>query len=91
MTYCMSYRAEAWVQPETGVPEWRQVVSVDLDDGTQLVAIVVRGVDGAAPRVADAQIEQACITRTVGWKRQTMDGCGRRRLSWSSSAICVYL
>ena len=43
MTYRMSYRAEAWVQPETGVPEWRQVVSVDLDDGTQLVAIVVRG------------------------------------------------
>jgi hypothetical protein len=43
MIYCMSCRADAWVQPETGVPERRQVVNVVLDDGTQLVAVIVHG------------------------------------------------
>jgi hypothetical protein len=43
-----------------------------LADGTQLVGVIVRGVDGTPPRVADARIEQPYITRTAGWKRRTI-------------------
>jgi hypothetical protein len=68
----VTYRADVWVQLETGAPEWRQVMSLDLDDGTQLVVVVVRGVWASVPRVADARIEQSYITRTEGWKRQTV-------------------
>jgi hypothetical protein len=72
MTYQVTYRADAWVQAQNGAPEWRQVVSVDLGDGTLLVVIVVRGVGGGGPRVAEARIEQPYITRTAGWKRRTL-------------------
>jgi hypothetical protein len=73
MTYQVTYRADAWVRAETGAPEWRQVVSVDLDDGTHLVVVVVVcGAMGSPPRVAAARIEQAYRTRTEGWKRRTV-------------------
>jgi hypothetical protein len=70
MMYRVAYRADAWVRAESGAPEWRQVVIVDLDDGAQLVVVVVRGALGGAPRVAEARIEQPYITRTAGWKRR---------------------
>jgi hypothetical protein len=72
MTYQVTYRADGWVRAESGAPQWRQVVIVDLDDGAQLVVVVVRGAWGAPPRVAEARIEQAYITRTAGWKRRTV-------------------
>jgi hypothetical protein len=72
MTYRVTYRADAWVRAETGAPEWRQVVSVERDDGIQLVVVVVRGVGVGLPWVADARIEQPYITRTAGWKRRTV-------------------
>jgi hypothetical protein len=72
MTYQVTYRADAWVRAESGAPEWRQVVSVGLDDGTQLVVVVVRGVGASVPRVAEARIELPYITRTEGWKRRTV-------------------
>jgi hypothetical protein len=72
MTHLVMYHNDAWVQAQSGAPEWRQVVSVDLDDGTQLVVVVVRGVDRDRPRVAEARIERAYITRTAGWKRRTI-------------------
>jgi hypothetical protein len=71
MRYQVTYRADAWVQAQSGAPEWRQVVSVDLGDGTQLVVVVVRGV-ASIPRVAEARIEQPYITRMAGWKRRTL-------------------
>jgi hypothetical protein len=72
MTYRVTYRDDGWVSAANGAPEWRQVVSVDLGDGTQLVVVVVRGVGGDHPRVAEARIEQPYITRTAGWKRRTL-------------------
>jgi hypothetical protein len=45
------------VSAANGAPEWRQVVSADLGDGTLLVVVVVRGVGGDHPRVAEARIE----------------------------------
>jgi len=72
VTYCVTYRADGWVRAESGTPEWRQVVIVDLDDGAQLVVVVVRGALGGTPRVAEARIEQAYITRTAGWRRRTV-------------------
>jgi hypothetical protein len=70
MTYRVTYRNDAWVRAASGAPEWRQVVSVDLEDGTLLVVVMVRGVGGERPRVAEARIEQPYITRTAGWKRR---------------------
>jgi hypothetical protein len=70
MSYHVRYRADDWVAAASGAPEWRQVVSVDLGDGTQLVVVLVRGVDRHRPRVAEARIEQPYITRTEGWKRR---------------------
>lgn len=29
MTYPVTYRAEAWVRAESGVPEWREVVAFE--------------------------------------------------------------
>ena len=70
MTYRVTYRDDGWVSAANGAPEWRQVVSADLGDGTLLVVVVVRGVARDQPRVADARIEQLYITRTAGWKRR---------------------
>jgi hypothetical protein len=70
MSYQVTYRHDAWVSAANGAPEWRQVVSVDLEDGTFLVVVVVRGVAHDRPRVAEAGIEQPYITRTAGWKRR---------------------
>jgi hypothetical protein len=72
VTYQVTYRADAWVRAANGAPEWRQVVSTNLGDGTHLVVIVVRGVECDRPRVAEARIEQPYITRTAGWKRRTL-------------------
>jgi hypothetical protein len=72
MTYLVIYRAHAWVRAEAGIPEWRQVVTTNLDDGTHLVVVVARAASGGAPRVAQARIEQPYITRTAGWKRRTI-------------------
>ena len=72
MTYRVIYRDDGWVNAANGAPEWRQVVIVELDDGAQLVVVVVRGALGATPRVAEARIEQAYITRMAGWKRRTV-------------------
>ena len=66
MTYQVTYRADAWVRAEGGLPEWRQVVTTSLDDGTYLVVVIARAASGSAPRVADARIEQPYITRTEG-------------------------
>jgi hypothetical protein len=60
------------VPAESGAPEWRQVVSTGLADGTQLVVVVVRSAISGPPRVAEARIEQPYITRTAGWKRRTV-------------------
>jgi hypothetical protein len=72
MTYLVTYHADAWVPAASGASESRQVVTTDLGDGTQLVAVIARGVDGTAPHVAEARIEQPYITRTAGWKRRTV-------------------
>ena len=72
MTYQVTYRHDGWVAAASGAPEWRQVVIVDLDDGAQLVVVVVRGALAGAPRVAEARIERAYITRTAGRKRRTV-------------------
>jgi hypothetical protein len=72
VTYRVTYRDGGWVSAANGAPEWRQVVIVDLDDGAQLVVVVVRGALGGTPRVAEARIERAYITRTAGWKRRTV-------------------
>jgi hypothetical protein len=66
------YHDDAWVRAEGGIPEWRQVVTTSLDDGTHLVVVIVRPASGGAPRVAEARIEQPYITRTEGWKRRTI-------------------
>jgi hypothetical protein len=66
------YQADAWVLAESGAPEWRQVVTTQLEDGTYLVVVIVRAVAGGAPRDAEARIEQPYITRTAGWKRRTI-------------------
>ena len=71
MTYRVIYRDDGWVPATNGAPEWRQVVSVDLGDETQLVVVVVRGV-ASLPRVAEARIEQPYVRRTAGWKRRTL-------------------
>jgi hypothetical protein len=71
-SYLVIYRADAWVRAQSGAPEWRQVVTTDLGDGTYLVVVIVRGVGATPPRVAEARIEQPYITRTEGWKRRTV-------------------
>jgi hypothetical protein len=48
------------------------VSSTDLGDGTTLVVVIVRSAGAGPPRVAEARIEQLYITRTAGWKGQTM-------------------
>ena len=73
MTYPITYHADSWVRAESGVPELRQVVTADLGDGTELVAVLVCRMDGGLPRVAEAWIEQAYVTRTEGWKRRTLN------------------
>jgi hypothetical protein len=72
MTYHITYHADGWVRAESGVPELRQVGTADLGDGTQLVAVLVCGIDGGPPRVPEAWIEQTYVTRTEGWKRRTL-------------------
>jgi hypothetical protein len=72
MSYPVIYDADAWIPAANGVPEWRQVVTTDLGDGTYLVVVIVRGVGATPPRVAEARIEQPYITRTEGWKRRTL-------------------
>ena len=69
--YTVSYDPNAWVRVSSGVPEWRQVVTAKLDGGMHLVVILARGA-GSRPRVAEARIEQAYITRREGWKRRTV-------------------
>ena len=71
MTYQVIYRADTWAPAANGAPEWRQVVSVDLEDGTHL-AVVVRRVGSDRPRMAEARIEQPYITRTASWKRRIL-------------------
>lgn len=70
-TYRIAYDPSAWVRIAGGTPEWRQIVTTKLEDRTHLVAVVVRGIAGP-PRVAEAHIEQAYITRRAGWKRRTV-------------------
>jgi hypothetical protein len=72
MSYLVIYQGDAWVKAPNGAPEWRQVVSAGLDDGTYLVVVVVRNAHSTVPRVAEARIEQPYITRTAGWKRRTI-------------------
>ncbi|HEY3230381.1 MAG TPA: hypothetical protein VGJ87_14260 [Roseiflexaceae bacterium] len=72
MTYHITYHADDWVRVKSGAPELRQVRTADLGDGTQLVAVLVCGIDGRPLRVAEAWIEQAYVTRTEGWKRRTL-------------------
>jgi hypothetical protein len=72
MNYRVVYHPENWVRAESGAPELWQVRTADLGDGTELVAVLVCGMDGGLPRVAEAWIEQAYITRTAGWKRRTV-------------------
>ena len=68
MTYHITYHADSWVRAERGAPELRQVSTADLGDGTELVAVLVCGIDGGPPRVAEARIEHVYVTRTQGWK-----------------------
>jgi hypothetical protein len=72
VSYLVIYHPDAWVPAANGAPEWRQVVSTALDDGTYLVVVVVRSASGGPPRVAEARIEQPYITRYAGWKRRTL-------------------
>jgi hypothetical protein len=72
MTYHITYHADSWVRAETGAPELRQVHTADLGDRTELIVVLVCDMDGGSPRVAEAWIEQAYITRTEGWKRRTL-------------------
>jgi len=72
MSYRVMYQSDAWVPTANGAPEWRQVVSAALDDGTYLVVVVVRSALSGVPRVAEARIEQPYVTRTAGWKRRTI-------------------
>jgi hypothetical protein len=72
MPYHVTYRADGWVCAVNGVPELRQVITTDLSDGTYLVVVVVRSVGAGSPRVAEARIEQAYVTRSTGWKRRTI-------------------
>jgi hypothetical protein len=72
MTYHITYHADGWVRAESGAPELRQVVIADLGDGNELVAVLVCAMDGGPPRVAEAWIEHAYVTRTQGWKRRTI-------------------
>ena len=72
MTYHITYHADGWVRTETGAPELRQVSTADLGDGTELVVVLVSDMDGGSPRVAEAWIERAYVTRTQGWKRRTL-------------------
>ena len=72
MTYRVTCRDDGRVPAANGAPEWRQVVSTDLGDGTALVVVVVRSDDNTVPRVAEARIEQSYITPAAGWKRQTV-------------------
>jgi hypothetical protein len=72
LTYHIIYHADGWVRAETGAPELRQVRTADLGDRTELVAVLVCDMDGSLPRVAEAWIEQAYVTRTEGWKRRTL-------------------
>ena len=72
MKYHVTYRADDWVQADSGAPEWRQVITADLGDGTILVVVVVHGIGAGVPRVAEARIEHAYVTRSEGWKRRTL-------------------
>ena len=72
MTYRVTYREDNWVPAANGAPEWRQVVSADIGDGTTLAVVIVRAARGGPPRVAEARIEQPYITRTAGWQRRTV-------------------
>ena len=72
MSYLVIYNADAWMPAANGAPEWRQVVSSDLGNGTSLVVVIVRSASGSPPRVAEARIEQAYVTRASGWKRRTL-------------------
>jgi hypothetical protein len=74
-TYRIAYDPSAWVRIAGGAPEWRQIVTAKIDDRTHLVVVVVRGVAGP-PRVIEAHIEQAYITRREGWKRRTVRQLG---------------
>lgn len=69
--YAISYDPTAWVRISGRTPEWRQAVTVELDGGMHLIAIVARGVSGT-PRVVEARIEQVYVTRNEGWKRRTV-------------------
>ena len=55
MTYHITYHADGWVRAATGAPELRQVGTADLGDGSELVVILVCGIDGGSPRVAEAR------------------------------------
>ena len=72
MSYQVRYRADAWVPAPNGAPEWRQVVTANIDDGMTLVVVIVRSANSGLPRIAEARIEQPYITRTAGWKRRTV-------------------
>jgi hypothetical protein len=72
MNYRVVYHPENWVRAESGAPELRQVRTADLGDRTELVAVLVCGMDGGLPRVAEAWIEHTYLTRTEGWKRRTL-------------------
>ena len=81
MTYQVTYRADAWVAAANGAPEWRQVVIVDLDDGAQLVGVVVRGASNGTPRVAEARTRRPTSPERQAGSGGRSSGCDRRR--WS--------
>ncbi len=72
MTYSITSHADAWVRAESGAPELRQVGTADLGDRTELVVVLVCGIDGGPPHMAEVRIEHASVTRTEGWKRRTL-------------------
>jgi len=48
------------------------VGTADLGDRTELVVVLVCGMAGGPPRVAEAWIAHADVTCTEGWKRRTL-------------------
>ena len=81
MTYRVTYRDDGWMPAANGTPEWRQVVSTDLGDGTTLVVVIVRSARGGLPRVAEARIESPTSPGQRAGSDRLSSGCAHKRLN----------
>ena len=86
MTYSITSHADALGHAESWAPELRHVSTADLGGRAELVVVLVRGMNGGPPRVAEARIEQASVTRTEGWKRPTLRRVQPREIQLSERA-----